>query len=62
MIVGYNFDAVLPKLDENELKLQKLKKGPIIYCKMYKFIPKNFALVVHYSKEVSTNKNEQDCS
>ena len=29
---------------------------------MYKFISKNFALVVHYSKEVSTNENEQDCS
>ena len=52
MIVGHNFDTMLAKLDENELKLLELKKGPIIYSKMYKFIP----------KEVWTNENEQDCS
>ena len=58
MTVRYKFETMYAKLDETELKLQELKRRPVIYCKIHKYVPRNFALVVHYSKEVLTNENE----
>ena len=51
--VFYDFEIMLAKLNDAELKLEELRKKNQSYTvKTHKHVPTNFALCVHYSKEL----------
>ena len=60
MTVVYDFAIKFAKLDEAELKQEELtvEKEQSYTVKTHKHIPTNFALVVHYSKDLLTTENE----